>query len=60
MPENLENLAAATGLRKVVFISIPKKGNTKECSNYCEVELISHISKLMPKILEARLQQYVN
>ena len=60
MPENLENLPAAIGLRKVVIISIPKKGNTKECSNYCAVELISHISKLMLKILEARLQQYVN
>ena len=60
MPENLENLAAAIGLRKVVIISIPKKGNIKECSNYCAVELISHISKLMLKILEARLQQYVN
>ena len=60
MPDNLENFAVATGLRKVVFISIPKKGNTKECSNYCAVELISHISKLMLQIFEARLQQYVN
>ena len=60
MPENLENLAVATGLRKVSFHSIPKKGDTKECSNYCAIELISHISKLILKILQARLWQYVN
>ena len=46
--------------KKSVFISIPKKGNAKECSNYCTIELISHASKVMLKILEARLQQYVN
>ena len=40
--------------------SIPKKGNAKECSNYCTIALISHISKVMLKILQARLQQYVN
>ena len=40
-----------------VFIPIPKKGNTKECSNYCTVKLILHASKLMLKILQARLQQ---
>ena len=39
---------------------VPKKGNTKECSNYCTIALISHISKVMLKILQARLQQYVN
>ena len=60
MPANLENSAVATGLEKSVFIPIPKKGNTKECSNYCTVALISHASKVMLKILKARLQQYVN
>ena len=43
-----------------VFIPIPKKGNAKECSNYCTIVLISHASKVMCKILQARLQQYVN
>ena len=43
-----------------VFIPIPKKGNAKECSNYCTVALISHTSKVMLKILQARLQQYMN
>ena len=43
-----------------VFITIPKKGNAKECSNYCTAVLISHASKVMLKILQARLQQYVN
>ena len=43
-----------------VFIPIPKKGNAKECSNYCTFALISHASKIMLKILQARLQQYVN
>ena len=43
-----------------VFIPIPKKGNTKEFSNYCTIALISHASKVMLKILQARLQQYVN
>ena len=60
MPANLENSAVATGLEKVVFISIPKKGNAKECSNYCITALISHASKVMLKILQARRQQYVN
>ena len=60
MPENLENSAVATGLEKSVFIPIPKKGNTKECSNYRTVALISHTSKLMIKILQARLQQYMS
>ena len=43
-----------------VFIPIPRKGNTKECSNYCAIAPISHASKVMLKILQARLQQYVN
>ena len=46
--------------KRSVFILIPKKGNAKECSNYCTVALISHASKVMLKILQARLQQYVN
>ena len=54
------NSAVATGLEKSVFIPILKKGNAKECSNYHTIALISHASKLMLKILQARLQQYVN
>ena len=46
--------------KKSVFIPIPKKGNGKECSNYCTILLISHASKVMLKILQARLQQYMN
>ena len=60
MPANLENSAEATGLEKVSFHSNPKKGNAKECSNYCTIALISHASKVLLKILQARLQQYVN
>ena len=60
MPANLENSAVATGLEKISFHSIPKKGNAKECSNYCTIALISHTSKVMLKILQVRLQQYVN
>ena len=60
MPANLENSAVATGLEKVVFIPIPKKGNAKECSNYCTIAFMSHASKVMLKILQARLKQYVN
>ena len=60
MPENLENSAVATGLEKSVFISIPKKGNAKECSDYRTIAFISHASKIMLKIFQARLQQYVN
>ena len=55
MPANLENSAVATGLEKVSFHS-----NPKECSNYHTIALISHASKVMLKILQARLQQYVN
>ena len=46
--------------KRSVFIPIPKKGNAKECSNYCTIAIISHASKVMLKILQARLQQYVN
>ena len=60
MPANMENSAVTTGLGKVSFIPIPEKGNVKECSNYHTVALISHASKVMLKILQARLQQYVN
>ena len=59
MPANLENSAVATGLGKVSFHS-NKKGNAKECSNYHTIALMSHASKVMLKILQARLQQYVN
>ena len=61
MPANLENSAVATGLEKVSFHSnISKKGNAKECSNYRTIALISPASKVMLKILQARIQQYVN
>ena len=60
MSANLENSTVAIGLEKVSFIPIPKKGNAKECSNYCTIALISHASKVMLKILQARLQLYVN
>ena len=60
MPANLENSAVAIGLEKVSFHSSPKKGNPKECSNYCTIALISHPSKVMLKILQVRLQQYMN
>ena len=56
----LGNSAVAVGLNRSVFIPIPKKGNAKECSSYHTVALISHASKVMVKILQARLQQYVN
>ena len=56
----MENSAVDTGLEKVSFISIPKKDNAKECSNYRTVALISHASKQMLKILQVRLQQYVD
>ena len=59
MSANLESSAVATGLEKSVFILIPKKGNAKECSNYCTIALIPHASKVMLKTLQARLQQYL-
>ena len=46
--------------KRSVFIPIPKKGNARECSNYCTIALISHASKVILKILQARLQQYMN
>ena len=46
--------------KRSVFTSIPKKGNAKECSNYCTITLISHASKIMLRILQASLQQYMN
>ena len=60
MSANLENSAVLTGLERSVFIPIPKKGNAKECSNYHTIALISHTSKVMLKILQSRLQQYMN
>ena len=60
MPANLENSVGATGLEKVGFFPIPKKGNAKEYSDYCTIVLISHASKVMLKILQGRLLQYVN
>ena len=60
MPANLENSTVATGQEKSVFISIPKKGNCKECSNYHIIAPISQASKVMLKILQARLLQYLN
>ena len=60
MSTSLENSAVATGQVKSVFIPIPKKSNAKECSNYHTIVLFSHASKGMLKILQARLQQYVN
>ena len=60
MPANLENSAVATVLQRSVFIPIPKKSNAKDCSNYHTIALISHASKVMIKILQARLQQYMN
>ena len=59
MPANLKNSAVATGLA-TVLIPIPKKGNAKECSNYHTIALISRANKVMIKILQPRLQEYVN
>ena len=60
MPEDLKNLAMATGLENVSLTPVSKKDNAKECSYYCTIVLISHASKAMLKILQARFQQYVN
>ena len=60
MPANLENSAVAIGLEKVSFSSNPKEEQSQECSNYHTIALISHASKVMLKILQARLQQYMN
>ena len=59
MPANLENSTVARDWKRCLH-SIPKKGNAKECSNYSTIALISHTSKVMLKILQARLKQYVN
>ena len=60
MPANLENSAVATGLEKVSFQSNPKERQCQECSNCHTIALISHTSRVMLKILQARLQQYMN
>ena len=60
MPTNLQNSAVPENWKRPVFIPIPKKGNAKECSNYGTIALISYASKVMLKILQARLQQYMN
>ena len=60
MPANLETQQWPQDWKRSVFIPIPKKGNAKECSNYHTDALISHASKVMLKILQARLQQYMN
>ena len=60
MPANLENSAVATRLEKVSFHSNPKERQCQESSNYCTIALLSHTSKVMLKILQARLQHYVN
>ena len=60
MPANLENSAWPQDWKRSVFIPILNKGNAKECSNYCTIALMLHASKVMLKILQARLQQYVN
>ena len=60
MLANLENSTLAQDWKRLVFISIPKKDNAKECSNYCKIAVISQAGKVMLKILQARLQQYVN
>ena len=58
--QQIGKLSSATRLERSIFIPIPKKGNAKECSNYCTIALISHARKVMLKILQVRLQQYVN
>ena len=61
MPAHLENSAVATGWeKKSILIPVPKKSNAKECSNYDTIELISHAIKVMLKIFQAILQQYMN
>ena len=60
MPANLETQQWPQDWKRSVFIPIPKKDNVKDCSNYRTIALTSHTSKVMLKILQARLQQYVN
>ena len=60
MYQQIWKTRVASDWKKSVFIPISKKGNAKECSNYCTIAFISHASKIMLKILQAQLQQYVN
>ena len=60
MPINLENSVCPQDWKRSVFILIPKKGNARECLHYHTTVLISHVSRIILKILQARLQQYVN
>ena len=60
MSVNLENSAVTTGLKRSILIPIPKKSNAKDCSNYHTIAFISHADKVMLKILQVRLQQYMN
>ena len=60
MPANLENSTMVRGLKRSVYIPIPKKGSAKECSSYCTIALVSHASKVLLKILQGRFQQYVD
>ena len=60
MPANWKTQQWPQDWKKLVFIPVPKKGNAKECSNYRTIALISHASKVMLKILLARVQQHVN
>ena len=60
MRANLENSAVTTGLEKVSVHSNPKERQCQECPNYCTIAIISHVSKVILKILQARLQQYMN
>ena len=60
MPSNLKNSSGHRTGKRSVLIRIPKKGNAKECSHYHTIALMSHSSKVMLKILQTRLQQYMN
>ena len=60
MPVNLENQQGSQDWKRSIFIPIPKKGSTKECSKYQTIALISHASKVMLKVFQARLQHYMN
>src|SRR5574340_1154467 len=60
MSANLENSQWSQAWKRSVFFPIPRKGNAKECSNYPQIALISHTSKVMLKIIQAKLQQYMN
>ena len=60
MSANLDNSPVATGLEKVSFLSNRKDRQCQKCSNYCKIALISHVNKVMLKIVQARFQQYVN